>query len=125
MYKYIRHIAFPVFPLLNTLSGSSSGKIYKKFNGKLVKITSPRYGVFKKSTHCVECGIEGKILAAEKTDPKSDKYHFNLYAIRADGKEILMTKDHIVPKSKGGPNTMNNYQTMCERCNSRKGNNIQ
>ena len=48
---------------------------------------------------------------------------FGLYA-RKDGELILMTKDHIVPKSHGGTNASNNLQTMCEECNNNKGNKI-
>lgn len=33
-----------------------------------------------------------------------------------------MTKDHIVPKSKGGPDCIENFQTMCEECNKKKKN---
>lgn len=34
---------------------------------------------------------------------------------------VLMTVDHIHPKSKGGSNLLHNKQPMCERCNSKKG----
>ena len=33
-----------------------------------------------------------------------------------------MTKDHIVPRSKGGGNGLHNMQTMCIVCNQEKGN---
>ena len=33
-----------------------------------------------------------------------------------------LTLDHIVPKSKGGPHTPENLQTMCRPCNNKKGN---
>ena len=29
--------------------------------------------------------------------------------------------DHIIPKSKGGKDHIDNYQLMCEECNSKKG----
>ena len=33
-----------------------------------------------------------------------------------------MTKDHIIPKSKGGKDILDNFQTMCFECNTKKGN---
>ena len=33
---------------------------------------------------------------------------------------ILFTKDHILPRSKGGKNWLQNYQTMCYNCNQEK-----
>lgn len=33
-----------------------------------------------------------------------------------------LTADHIFPESKGGLATMDNLQTLCRSCNSRKGN---
>jgi 5-methylcytosine-specific restriction endonuclease McrA len=47
----------------------------------------------------------------------------NLYAIK-DGLEVLMTSDHIIPRSKGGPTILENLQPMCHICNGRKGNNM-
>jgi DNA-directed RNA polymerase subunit RPC12/RpoP len=37
------------------------------------------------------------------------------------GAHIDLTVDHIVPESKGGPTTLENLQTMCRSCNSKKG----
>jgi 5-methylcytosine-specific restriction endonuclease McrA len=34
----------------------------------------------------------------------------------------LMTKDHILPVSRGGSNAVTNLQTMCSTCNAAKGN---
>jgi hypothetical protein len=34
---------------------------------------------------------------------------------------IDLTCDHVVPESKGGPTTLENLQTMCRPCNTRKG----
>jgi 5-methylcytosine-specific restriction endonuclease McrA len=51
-------------------------------------------------------------------------WHLNLYAMREDGVEVLMTQDHILPSSLGGGNQSRNLQTMCHRCNERKGNKV-
>ena len=42
-----------------------------------------------------------------------------------NGEEILMTKDHILPRSKGGIDDISNYQTMCKLCNEAKGNKLE
>ena len=38
--------------------------------------------------------------------------------------EHVLTVDHIVPKSKGGPHIMENLQLLCNSCNSKKGNKL-
>ncbi len=88
-----------------------------------VKMDSPRYRVFKeKGLQCASCKLVGEYFAAEchRLDLDTNVYHFNLYAKNKYGQEVLMTKDHIVPKSKGGENNLNNYQTMCFLCNLTK-----
>lgn len=79
---------------------------------------SLRYMLFyQKGTKCACCGKVGthfKLCG----DPNTNRRHFNLYA--DDG--TLMTKDHIIPKSKGGKDNVDNLQTMCTVCNSKKGN---
>lgn len=72
---------------------------------------------YKKGLVCVTCGVIGKFFALEKD--KSGSLHLNLYGYNDDD-EVLITVDHIVPKSKGGPNSMINYQTMCKICNENK-----
>lgn len=47
--------------------------------------------------------------------------HLNLFSRQSDGRMILMTKDHIMPKARGGSDSLSNLQTMCEHCNCRKG----
>lgn len=40
------------------------------------------------------------------------------------GKKEKLTKDHIVPLSKGGLNTINNIQPLCRHCNCVKSNKL-
>lgn len=94
-------------------------------DGDMIKGNSQRYQTFfTKGCRCVKCGIEGRYFAKEK-HKNASRYHLNLYAIDNDGNEVLMTKDHIIPRSKGGHNSIENYQTMCKMCNEVKGNNME
>ena len=91
------------------------------FDGDLIYMNSMRYKNFKfHGIKCVKCGLEGKYFVKEKSK-NNEPYHFNLYAINEQGHEILMTKDHIIPKAQGGKNRLSNYQTMCVKCNNKKG----
>lgn len=92
-------------------------------NGDKIKGNSQRFQTFfTKGLMCACCGIEGKYFGKEK-DFNAARYHLNLYALDESGNEVLMTKDHIVPRSKGGASELYNYQTMCVKCNIAKGNN--
>jgi 5-methylcytosine-specific restriction endonuclease McrA len=75
-----------------------------------------------KGVTCVECGLTGNLFAVERGwAQNTDKYHLNLYCLGTDGHERMMTVDHILPRSKGGGNDMDNLQPMCFSCNVRKG----
>jgi len=108
-------------------------KFYKLPNGYKVKPQSLRYQTFVNNLTCVSCGLKGCFLALEKSltdfggNEKLEEgrgFHLNLYALNSDGKEILMTKDHIFPRSKGGSDELSNLQTMCVRCNEKKSDKI-
>jgi len=101
-------------------------KAYKLYSGKKVWMARKRYKVFVESTVCCVCGMEGEFFALEQQKEKKDNHiwFFHLYGKTEDGKEILFTQDHAVPKSKGGSNSLDNLQTMCSPCNSTKGDNM-
>jgi len=85
----------------------------------VTKLSSVRLRTFKKSTECVCCGRKGTLMGLDLPIGQS-RPHFNLYCVEGN-KRILMTKDHIVPKARGGKNHISNMQTMCCHCNSAKG----
>ena len=93
-----------------------------KMDGCFIK-RSQRYLLFTRDEQvCVECGMKASFWALQK-DKGNDKYHLNLYGIDSLNRIKLFTKDHIIPKSKGGFNTLENYQIMCSKCNADKGSN--
>lgn len=69
-------------------------------------------------TDCICCGAKGSYFSLESN---GGGYHFNLYAKHKHDKDVLMTRDHIKLKCKGGPDTVDNYNPMCEICNKARG----
>lgn len=101
-----------------------------RFNKFLVDPNSHRYWNFLiNGTTCVNCGLKGAFFKLSMSTgqnikiDKNSRWHFNLYGIH-DKNIILITKDHIIPKSKNGKNHIDNYQPMCLPCNSKKANKI-
>lgn len=76
---------------------------------------------WNKGFSCVQCGLEGNKII--KSKDKCGNVHYDLYHW-TPGKRILMTVDHIIPKSLGGGNQLENLQPMCCKCNTAKGNKI-
>jgi len=95
----------------------------KDFFKKSIKLTSHRYKVYAtKGIQCAHCGIIGLYFALEQSAAqKTNKYHFNLYAVDQQGNEVMLTVDHIIPKAKGGSDTLDNKQCLCFKCNNKKG----
>jgi hypothetical protein len=91
---------------------------FMDLDGDLVNMASDRYKCFKiHGTRCAFCKIEGRFFAKERYENNGVGFHLNLYAIDENGKEVLMTKDHKLPKSKGGKSHPDNYMTLCAHCN--------
>ena len=63
------------------------------------------------SPTCTKEGIY--LIKAKNTD---GGFHVDLYTCEFE----LMTIDHIIPKSKGGNNSLENLQPMCHTCNTKK-----
>ena len=74
----------------------------------------------KANRYARERGAKGNHTLKEWQDLKEK--HNNRCAIC--GEEKPLTKDHIIPLSKGGNNYITNIQPLCRNCNSRKNNKI-
>jgi hypothetical protein len=101
------------------------GELYALFthaNGSLVKVPM-RYRAYqlflRDGFMCRVCGTVARFAALYRYPDKTRRFRF-VPELGAD--ELMLTQDHIVPKSLGGPNDMSNLQTLCWRCNQEKGN---
>jgi len=101
---------------------------WRKLNGFIVENTQKKANVrvhmfASGQTKCVKCGLQGSYFRIERH--KNDSvmpFSVNLYAIDKDGHHVMMTWDHVLPRSREGANTIENAQCMCRRCNEKKGN---
>lgn len=117
-----------------------------------VKVGTARLECLRRNQTCVKCGVVGVRWRLERSTfgkanticcllgdrcpwcslhPRPDNWaepnpHLNLYGFKLNEQgelvERLMTQDHILPRSLGGKNFIGNLQTMCKRCNEKKGN---
>jgi hypothetical protein len=98
------------------------------------------YELFRSLNHkgqiikCWQCGCVADrwVLTLGRNDRKS-KPVLNLYATHTfttrKGRQIshlvLMTRDHIIPKSLGGKDVVENLRAGCENCNSQRGSDME
>lgn len=116
--------------------------------GMWVRANSTRLECFRRNQTCCSCGVRGTLFLLQQhvtgvthrtncfidncdlcylyphKQIQGDVPHLNFYHLGKRGGLTLMTQDHIMPRSRGGSNKMDNLQTMCCNCNNRKGNTI-
>jgi hypothetical protein len=51
---------------------------------------------------------------------RTSVFERDAYRCRLCGGHVSLTIDHIIPECQGGPTTLDNLQTLCRPCNSRK-----
>lgn len=78
-----------------------------------------------KPIRCWRCSCEADrwIVTKGRTDHVGYPV-LNLYTKNKTGQLILMTQDHIIPKSLGGMCHPSNLRVACEICNSHRGNKL-
>ena len=125
MCDTVRKRTFSIQEILPFIRIGNSGlPVHRVYKDEEVRMNTATLKTFAlHGTKCSKCELEGLYFALERTpnNKQDNKFHFNLYGKNEKGEEVLLTKDHILPKSKGGKSTQENLQTMCQVCNLDKG----
>lgn len=119
-----KYVVSRVLPLSN-LELIDSSVNFMEINGVPFHYDYEKVKTFKRSCTCINCGLEASEMRLEKikscAHPVYGEVHLNLYGYTHKGREVLFTVDHAILKSLAGPDRTENYNTMCSRCNYRRG----
>lgn len=77
----------------------------------------------KISCHFCGCTADQWVSAKGKNDKQGHPV-LDLFATATDGKIVLMTRDHIIPKSLGGTDDVENLRPACGPCNETRANDV-
>lgn len=81
-----------------------------------------RFDVFRtKGYSCHYCNLEGTFVIVWIDDADDHSVHTDLFTFDENNRLVMMTIDHIIPKSKGGTKSLSNLITACQTCNNHKG----
>ena len=70
---------------------------------------------------CWHCGLEATVFVLEHRHRCFGQAPIlELYA-KVDGRLILMTRDHIIPRAVGGTDAVENLRPGCTKCNGKRG----
>ena len=120
--NYVVHKTYSIEEVLEHVNGEAK----HEFDGVVAKVNSLRLRLYKeKGTACCHCGRVGTFFRLEHQRANVGQHHFNLYGKDEDGTLFMMTQDHIIPKSKGGRNHLDNLQPLCDDCNTAKKDDLQ
>lgn len=122
MAKLVR---FATLPYEETLEKLKAGQWAYLAGQKVNGLRSSRINcLIAGGGKCVRCGLQGSLWALERHHP-NEPYHVNLYGLGKKNKEVMLTRDHIIPKSKGGTTDALNCQVLCSKCNTKKADLVQ
>lgn len=112
--------------LYNSISNTRKINVETHLGIIPVSISKTSKVVIKDNYHCKYCKANVTHVAIIHPTHGINKnlYHFNFICINEYGEYSLLTKDHIIPKSKKlkGINSFDNLQSLCFECNQEKDN---
>lgn len=140
--KTLRKVKFAgktIFSIEDIFARIESGQKRFRINNKIVvkldtKYLKRLYMLYKISgkneIRCPFCGIKASHfrLVQDIAQTNTTNYYLHLYGFsKTKNKTVYMpfNIDHILPISKGGPNSISNFQATCHTCNLNKGAAIQ
>jgi len=89
----------------------------------LIERNMERYKVFRKFPYCNACGIKLERIELCIEPDNINKEYRKPYLRFYSHSGVMFTIDHIMPKNEGGTNDFSNLQSMCVKCNRKKGHN--
>lgn len=114
----------PIQEVLDLVSSTTPKYLSGVFDGAEVNLGILNVRLFaQKGCDCVNCDLKGEYFRVERTGAGNSIYndwHLNLYGTDQLGREMMITKDHIHARSKGGSDDISNLQPMCLTCNTNK-----
>jgi hypothetical protein len=113
-------------PLVNGFKILDEPKDSRLVRGRRVS-APPGHTLYKNNYNkgtlfCFCCGCKADRWIAEKHKQELiGNAMLNLYG-NQNNNIVMMNRDHIIPRSLGGANVIENLRVACEACNSKRGN---
>lgn len=121
--RTVRIRAYSVDQIFDFIGQNKSEAYYVDDDGNRCKLKRAR--IFHEIGLCCAepgCALTGTFFALERW-PDGDM-HFDLFAVDGFGDDVLMTVDHLYPKSRGGKSSVSNYRPMCRVHNELKADTV-
>ena len=105
---------YPVQSVLDLIKKSIKENTFMLPDKKKARITETLKTFTIRGTKCSKCGTEAHHFEPYNNHEK----YIHIRLVTKNG--TILTKDHVIPVSRKGGNSIHNYQIFCEICNSNK-----